>query len=97
MSSVSRSTVYSLIAIVCVLLVGITALLRVASHRHQRLEDMTIDLQRTLSQQEGQIRTLQQRLENCDTVKAAVPNNAIPNRTTTLDSARVITQIIPKR
>lgn len=97
MSSVSRNTVYSLIAIVCVLLVGITALLGVAYNRHQRLEDRTIDLQRNISLQESQIRTLRQRLENCDTVKAVAPSHTAWNRDATLDSARVVSQISPKR
>ena len=67
MPVISRGLVYSLIAIVCVLLLGISALLGVAYQRHQRLEDATIDFQRNLTQQEHKIVKLQQQLQNCDT------------------------------
>ena len=73
MRAVSRGIVYSLMAVVLILLVGIAALISVANHRHQQLEDTTIDLQRNLSQQERKIRDLQQRLENCDTIQAHHP------------------------
>lgn len=73
MPVVSRGFVYSLIAIVCVLLLGISALLGVAYQRHQRLEDATIDFQRNLSQQEHQIVKLQKQLQNCDTSQTTQP------------------------
>lgn len=99
MSTVSRNVVYSLLAVVLVLLVGIAALLGVAYHRHQRLEDATIDLQRNLSQQEGKIKTLQQQLENCDTVQAIAPADSgwSWGAKTAVDSARVISQVIRSR
>ncbi|GAB3896728.1 hypothetical protein GCM10028825_43040 [Spirosoma agri] len=49
------------------------ALLAVAYNRHQRLEDATQDLRRNVTQQESQIKNLQQRLQDCDTVAASVP------------------------
>ena len=64
----NRSIVYSLLAAVIVLLLGIVALLGVAYYRHQRLADETTDLRRNLTQQEGQIKELQSRLEDCDTL-----------------------------
>ena len=99
MSAVSRNIVYSLLAVVLVLLVGIAALLGVAYHRHQRLEDATIDLQRNLSQQEGKIKTLQQQLENCDTVQAFTPSDTAWswNTETAVDSASAVSQTIHSR
>jgi Tfp pilus assembly protein PilO len=76
MSSVSRGVVYSLLAVVLVLLLGIMALLGVSYNRHQRLEDATADLKRNLSQQESKIADLQERLEGCDTIQATV--QAVP-------------------
>ena len=73
MPVVSRRIVYSLIAVVLVLLLGITALLSVSYHRHQRLEDATIDFQRNLTQQESKIIDLQAKLANCDTIRAVAP------------------------
>lgn len=73
MPVVSRGIVYSLIAVVLVLLLGITALLRVSYHRHQRLEDATIDFQRNLTQQENKIVDLQAKLANCDTAQTVTP------------------------
>ncbi|WP_080054539.1 hypothetical protein [Spirosoma aerolatum] len=73
MSTVSRGVIYSLVAVVIVLLLGIMALLGVAYNRHQRLEDATIDLQRNLTQQESKINELQERLQDCDTTKAMAP------------------------
>lgn len=67
---------YTLLAVVVVLLLGIAALLRVAAQRNQRLEDATIDFQRHINQKEGQIKDLQQRLQNCDTIRPAVPDDA---------------------
>ncbi|MCK8492453.1 CbtB-domain containing protein [Spirosoma sp. RP8] len=71
--SASRGVVYSLLTVVFVLLLGIAALLMVAYSRHQRLEDTTHDLRRSLDQQDRQIKNLQQRLENCDTVDSVAP------------------------
>ncbi len=97
MSAVSRGVVYSLIAVVCVLLVGIMALMGVAYNRHRRLEDTTIDLRRSISQQAGQIKTLQKRLENCDTVQNTTPVDTAWRIGTTPDSASVVSQISRKR
>lgn len=55
------------------MLLGIAVLLSVASQRHQRLEDASIDLQRSLSQQEVRVKDLQQRLENCESIESATP------------------------
>ncbi|AKD54088.1 hypothetical protein [Spirosoma radiotolerans] len=76
MPAVSRGIVYSLLAVVVVLLLGIAALISVASQRNQRLKDATIDFQRNLNQKEGKIKDLQQRLENCDTVRATISNDS---------------------
>ncbi|WP_338872560.1 hypothetical protein WBJ53_28270 [Spirosoma sp. SC4-14] len=73
MQATSKGVVYSLLTVVVVLLLGIAALLGVANYRHQRLEDATQDLRRSISQQEGQIRNLQQRLEDCDTIDTITP------------------------
>ncbi len=73
MSTISRGIVYTLTIAVFVLLLGITALLSVAYNRHQRLEDVTIDLQRNLTQQEHKIVELQEKLEDCDTLQALAP------------------------
>ena len=62
-----------LLTAVCVLLLGITALLGVAYNRHQRLQDATIDLQRNLTQRESKIAELQTKLQNCDTVQTGSP------------------------
>ncbi|GAB3961792.1 hypothetical protein GCM10028805_61520 [Spirosoma harenae] len=77
MSAVSRGVVYSLIAVVLVLLLGVMALLGVSYNRHQRLEDATIDLKRSLNQQESKITELEERLQDCDTAKAVtVPDSS---------------------
>lgn len=76
MPAVSRGVVYSLLAVVVVLLLGIAALISVASQRNQRLEDATIDFQRNLNQKEGTIKDLQRRLENCDTLRATIPDDS---------------------
>ncbi|MVM38794.1 hypothetical protein GO730_16685 [Spirosoma sp. HMF3257] len=73
MPVVSRSVIYSLIAVVLVLLLGIAALLSVSYQRHQRLEDATIDFQRNLTQKESRIVDLQAKLANCDTVQTNAP------------------------
>ncbi|WP_026308825.1 hypothetical protein [Spirosoma spitsbergense] len=73
MSTINRGIVYTLMIAVFVLLLGITALLGVAYNRHQRLEDVTIDLQRNLTQQEHTIVELQEKLEDCDTLQAIAP------------------------
>ena len=62
-----------LLTAVCVLLLGITALLGVAYNRHQRLRDAAIDLQRNLTRQESRVAELQTKLQNCDTLQAAQP------------------------
>jgi len=67
-STVNRNVVYSLLTAVVVLLLGIVTLLGVAYYRHQRLADETTDLRRSMTQQEGQIKNLQERLEDCDTI-----------------------------
>lgn len=69
----NRSVVFSFLAVIVVLLFGIVALLGVAYYRHQRLADETTDLRRSLVQQEGQIKNLQSRLEDCDTVTRPAP------------------------
>ncbi|GAB3776341.1 hypothetical protein GCM10028818_21800 [Spirosoma horti] len=76
MPTVSRGVVYSLLAVVIILLLGIAALVMVASQRNQRLADATIDFQRSLNQKDGKIKALQQRLENCDTVRAPSPDDS---------------------
>ena len=97
MSAVSRGVVYSLIAVVFVLLIGIAPLLGVAYNRHQRLEDTTIDLQRNLSQQEGQIKNLQQRLENCDTVQTITPADSSWGTNKRIASASAVSQAANSR
>ena len=97
MRAVSRGIVYSLMAVVLILLVGIAALISVANHRHQRLEDTTIDLQRNLSQQERKIRDLQQRLENCDTMQAATPVDSSWSTSATIESTSVAKKAIRPR
>ena len=67
----NRPVVYSLLAAIVVLLLGIVTLLGVAYYRHQRLADETNDLRRSLTQQEGQINELQSRLDDCDTALPA--------------------------
>lgn len=88
MSTVSRGVVYSLIAVVVVLLLGITALLGVAYSRHQRLEDTTIDLQRNLAQQENRIMRLQTLLQDCDTLQTTTPSDTSWNTTLTAKPKR---------
>lgn len=84
---------YSLITVVVVLLLGIAAILGVSYHRHQRLQDAAIDLQRSISQQEGQIKALRQKLDDCDTVESAVPNDSGWSVTERVDSVRVASQL----
>lgn len=76
MSSISRRVIYTLIAAVLVLLLGMAALLDVSYYRHQRLEDSMIDLKRSLSQQENKIVELEEMLEGCDTLQRAMPATA---------------------
>ena len=98
MPAVSRGVVYSLLAVVVVLLLGMAALVRVASQRNQRLEDATIDFQRNLNQKEGKIKDLQQRLENCDTVRATIPDDSGWGTTPAIiDSAHISSQTISSR
>lgn len=97
MPVVSRGVVYSLIAVVFVLLLGITALLSVSYHRHQRLEDATIDFQRNLTQQENKIVELQTKLANCDTVQAAPQTDTSWGTATPADSVHVIKQAPPPK
>lgn len=92
MPPASRGIVYSLLTVVFVLLLGMAALLRVAYHRHQRLEDTTTDLQRHLFQQETQIKKLQQRLEDCDTLKASAPIDTSWATISSFDSGAVVRQ-----
>ncbi|QIP12194.1 hypothetical protein G8759_05890 [Spirosoma aureum] len=97
MTAASRGVVYSLLTVVFVLLLGIAALLAVAYHRHQRLEDATQDLRRNLTQQEGQIKNLQQRLEDCDTVEVKAPVDTSWNSSSVSDSVRVVSQNTPDK
>lgn len=92
MPPASRGIVYSLLTVVFVLLLGMAALLRVAYYRHQRLEDTTTDLQRNLSQQETQIKKLQRRLEDCDTLQASVPIDTSWGTVSSFDSVAVVQQ-----
>jgi hypothetical protein len=95
MPAVSRGVVYSLLAVVVVLLLGIAALISVASQRNQRLEDATIDFQRNLNQKDGKIKDLQQRLENCDTVRATIPDDSgWGAASTSIDTTAVISQTV---
>jgi len=93
MPAVNRGVVYSLLAVVVILLLGIAALVMVASQRNQRLADATIDFQRNLNQKEGKIKALQQRLENCDTVRTTIPDDSgwgsISTDTTSVSSQTV--------
>lgn len=93
MSSLNRGVVYSLLIAVLVLLLGIAALLWVAYRRHQRLEDATLDLQRNVAQQEGQIKLLQRRLEDCDTLRAAISVDSSWRIGTEPDSVSVVSQV----
>lgn len=93
MSSLNRGVVYSLLIAVLVLLLGIAALLWVAYRRHQRLEDATLDLQRNVAQQEGQIKLLQRRLEDCDTLRSAIPVDSSWYIDTEPDSLSAVTHI----
>lgn len=96
MPAASRGVIYSLLTVVFVLLLGIAALLGVAYYRHQRLEDETLDLRRNLTQQEGKIRNLQKRLEDCDTIDIpATPVDTSWNSTRPSDSTSVVSQLSP--
>ncbi|GAB3510120.1 hypothetical protein GCM10027341_48130 [Spirosoma knui] len=97
MSIGSRGAIYSLLTVVVVLLLGITALLWVAYNRHQRLEDATIDLQRNLSQQESQIKDLQERLEDCDTLETAAPLDTSWNTGRPTNTTQVVSQVMLPR
>ena len=97
MPVVSRGIIYSLIAVVFVLLLGITALLGVSYQRHQRLEDATIDFQRNLTQQESKIVELQTKLANCDTVQTTVPVDTSWGAAASADSVQVISQSPPPK
>ncbi|GAB4021101.1 hypothetical protein GCM10028808_64880 [Spirosoma migulaei] len=97
MPVVSRGVVYSLIAVVFVLLLGITALLSVSYHRHQRLEDATIDFQRNLTQQESKIVELQTKLANCDTIQATPPTDTSWGTSAATDSVQVIKKTTPPK
>ncbi len=44
-------------------------MLSVADQRHQRLEDQATDLKRHLFRQQRQIRTLKERLQDCDSTR----------------------------
>lgn len=90
MQIASKGVIYSLLTAVVVLLVGIAALVGVANYRHQRLEDATQDLRRSLTQQEGQIKNLQQRLEDCDTVNTASPVDTSWGAPSAVDSTQAI-------
>lgn len=70
MPIVSRGVVYSLIVVVIVLLLGIVALLEVAYSRHKRLEDTTVDLERSLAQQRAKVARLRKMLADCDSLQA---------------------------
>ena len=69
-SSANRPIVYSLLAVVFVLLLGIMTMLWIASSRQQRLEDATLDLQRNMGAQKDQIDQLHKRLEDCNQADA---------------------------
>lgn len=64
----NRPVVYSLLAVVLLLLLGIMAMLSVADQRHQRLEDQATDLKRHLFRQQQQIKNLKGQLKDCDTM-----------------------------
>lgn len=93
MFSTNQPVVHSLLTVVVVLLLGIMAILGVAYQRHRHLEDQDTDLLRYSSQQEIQIRDLQWRLENCDTIQSAAPNKASWTKLPLPNSVRVLTQI----
>ncbi|MVM35837.1 hypothetical protein GO755_37825 [Spirosoma sp. HMF4905] len=99
MPVVSRGIIYSLIAVVLILLLGIAALLGVSYQRHQRLEDATIDFQRNLTQKESKIVDLQAKLANCDTIQTTVPIDSSWSSTTSVeagDSTQVSSKSPPK-
>ncbi len=97
MSAVNRGIVYSLMAVVLVLLVGIAALLSVANHRHQQLEDTTIDLRRHLGQQERRIRDLQKRLEDCNAMQADTPADSGRRTEAATKSTSVANKVLRSR
>lgn len=70
-----HETIYSLLTIVFVLLVGIAGLLRVAYKRHQHLADQTLELRHSLNQQNSQINNLKERLEKCDSLDSRPGND----------------------
>ncbi|GAB3973117.1 hypothetical protein GCM10028806_26430 [Spirosoma terrae] len=90
MQIASKGVIYSLLTAVVVLLVGIAALVSVANYRHQRLEDATQDLRRNLTQQQGQIKNLQQQLEDCDTIKTVPPVDTSWGSPSAVDSTQAI-------
>ncbi len=69
MSSTSRPAVYSLLAVVFVLLLAMMAMLSINNQRHQRLADQTADLQRSVTRQANQINSLRGQLRDCDTMQ----------------------------
>ncbi|RIV19311.1 hypothetical protein DYU11_24705 [Fibrisoma montanum] len=75
MATENQGIVRTLLAAVVVLLAGIAALLWVAHNRHQRLLDETQDLRRNLHEQSSQIKQLENRLQDCDTVQTAVDSS----------------------
>ncbi|GAB3564183.1 hypothetical protein GCM10027578_09210 [Spirosoma luteolum] len=80
MPAARQETVYSLLTVVFVLLLGIVALLWVAYNRHQHLADQTLELRRNLSEQKGQIDTLRDRLEKCNPDELLPTTDAPPVR-----------------
>lgn len=93
MSAVNRGVVYSLLTVVLVLLMGIAGLLAVAYYRHQRLADETTDLRRNLTQQQGQIKNLQERLQDCDTNSSEAPVDTSWGYVPKADSLDVLRQV----
>ena len=88
MATENQRIVRTLLVAVVVLLAGIAALLWVAYNRHQRLIDEAQDLRRNLHQKSSQIKQLENRLQNCDTVQTVVDSSWGGQPTTTTGVAR---------
>ena len=93
MSSTNQPVIHSLLTVVFVLLLGMVVMLGVAYQRQQHLEDQGTDLQRNFSRQEIQIKNLQGRLEDCDTVRNTTPVDTSWRTLSTPGPVRVLSQI----
>lgn len=64
MVSLRRELVYSLLIAICLLIVGLIALLWVANTREHHYQDELSDLRRVMAAQKAEIQALHQRLES---------------------------------